>query len=125
MHESHFFFDAGAVLVAASLLLATNLSRKEYLNSKAADATHGLGSEGEVWAKSTVDLFLKDLARDAAVRAMNDECQLYFGNAVSGAAPPAAPASERQAPVTLGTSTPARPSGSAAPGAVDPGADRF
>ncbi len=69
-----------------------NLSRKEYLNSKAADATHGLGSDGEVWAKSTVDLFLKDLAHDAAVRAMNDEYQLYFGNAVSGAAPPAVPA---------------------------------
>jgi hypothetical protein len=45
-----------------------------------------------VWAKSTVDLFLKDLAHDAAVRAMNDEYQLYFGNAVSGAAPPAVPA---------------------------------
>ncbi len=68
-----------------------NLSRKEYLNSKAADATHGLGSDGEVWAKSTVDLFLKDLAHDAAVRAMNDEYQLYFGNAVSGAAPPGGP----------------------------------
>jgi hypothetical protein len=32
-----------------------------------------------VWAKSTVDLFLKDLANDASVRALNDEYQMYFG----------------------------------------------
>jgi hypothetical protein len=38
-----------------------------------------------VWAKSTVDLFLNDLARDNSVRALNEEYQLYFG-----ALPPAA-----------------------------------
>jgi hypothetical protein len=32
-----------------------------------------------VWAKSTVDLFLKDLAQDNSVRALNDEYQMYFG----------------------------------------------
>jgi hypothetical protein len=32
-----------------------------------------------VWAKSTVDLFLNDLAHDSSVRALNDEYQLYFG----------------------------------------------
>jgi hypothetical protein len=55
------------------------LSRRESLNSKAADATHGLGTDGQVWAKSTVDPFLAELARDGAVRALNDEYQFYFG----------------------------------------------
>jgi hypothetical protein len=58
---------------------SANLSRKEYLRGKAADPTHGLGPDGQVWAKSTVDLFLKDLAHDEAVRTLNDEYRLYFG----------------------------------------------
>jgi hypothetical protein len=65
------------------------LSRKEYLHGKAADATHGLGVDGQVWAKSTVDLFLKDLAHDSSVRTLNEEFQLYFGNAAPLAAPSA------------------------------------
>ena len=60
---------------------SANLSRKEYLSGKGADATHGLGPDGLVWAKATVDLFLKDLARDSSVRALSEEYRLYFGNA--------------------------------------------
>jgi hypothetical protein len=55
------------------------LSRSEYLHGKTADATHGLGPDGVVWAKSTVNLFLNDLAHDNSVRALNDEYQVYFG----------------------------------------------
>lgn len=55
------------------------LSRNEYLRGKTADSTHGLGPDGVIWAKSTVDLFLNDLAHDNAVRALNDEYQMYFG----------------------------------------------
>lgn len=61
-----------------------NLSRKEYLNSRAVDATHGLGSDGEVWAKSTVDLFLADLAHDGAVRALSGEYRYYFDEGSPG-----------------------------------------
>ncbi|MBS0365998.1 MAG: hypothetical protein JSR67_09270 [Proteobacteria bacterium] len=64
---------------------SANLSRREYLNSKQADATHGLGPDGQVWAKSTVDLFLRDLAHDGSVRALNDEYRLYFGGAGAAA----------------------------------------
>jgi hypothetical protein len=63
---------------------SANLSRKQYLRDRTADATHGLGPDGQVWAKSTVDLFLKDLAHDDAVRTLNEEYQRYFGT------PPAA-----------------------------------
>jgi hypothetical protein len=69
---------------------SANLSRKQYLRDKGADATHGLGPDGEVWAKSTVDFFLKDLAHDDAVRTLNEEYQRYFGTsptAVSASAP--------------------------------------
>jgi hypothetical protein len=59
---------------------SAKLSRNEYLHGKTADATHGLGPDGVIWAKSTVDLFLSDLARDNSVRALNDEYQLYFGS---------------------------------------------
>ena len=55
------------------------LSRSEYAHGKAADATHGLGPDGVVWAKATVDLFLNDLAHDNSVRALNEEYQVYFG----------------------------------------------
>jgi hypothetical protein len=58
---------------------SAKLSRSEYLHGKTADATHGLGPDGVVWAKSTVDLFLNDLAHDHSVRALNDEYQVYFG----------------------------------------------
>jgi hypothetical protein len=58
---------------------SAKLSRNEYLRGKTVDATHGLGPGGVVWAKSTVDLFLNDLAHDNSVRALNDEYQLYFG----------------------------------------------
>jgi hypothetical protein len=57
----------------------TKLSRNEYMHGKTVDATHGLGPDGVVWAKSTVDLFLNDLAHDNSVRALNDEYQVYFG----------------------------------------------
>jgi hypothetical protein len=55
------------------------LSRSEYAHGKTADATHGLGPDGVVWAKSTVDLFLNDLVHDNSVRALNEEYQVYFG----------------------------------------------
>jgi hypothetical protein len=55
------------------------LSRNEHLNGRKADPTHGLGAEGLVWAKSTVDLFLNDLAHDDSMRMLNDEYQVYFG----------------------------------------------
>jgi hypothetical protein len=58
---------------------SAKLSRNEYLHAKNADATHGLGPDGVVWAKSTVSLFLNDLAHDNSVRALNDEYQVYFG----------------------------------------------
>jgi hypothetical protein len=58
---------------------SAKLSRSEYMHGKTADATHGLGPDGVVWAKSTVDLFLNDLAHDNSVRALNDEYQVYFG----------------------------------------------
>lgn len=64
---------------------SAKLSRNEYSHSKSADATHGLGPDGVVWAKSTVDLFLRDLVNDKPVRALNDEYQMYFA-----ALPPAA-----------------------------------
>jgi hypothetical protein len=58
---------------------SAKLSRNAYTYGKTADATHGLGPDGVVWAKSTVDLFLNDLAHDNSVRALNDEYQVYFG----------------------------------------------
>ena len=60
---------------------SAKLSRNQYAYGKTVDATHGLGADGQVWAKSTVDLFLNDLAHDSSVRILNDEYQLYFGNA--------------------------------------------
>jgi len=62
---------------------SAKLSRNEHLNGKATDTTHGLGPDGVVWAKSTVDMFLKDLANDRSVHALNDEYQVYFGNNAS------------------------------------------
>jgi hypothetical protein len=58
---------------------SAKLSHNAYTYGKAADATHGLGPDGVVWAKSTVDLFLNDLAHDNSVRGLNDEYQVYFG----------------------------------------------
>ena len=58
---------------------STKLSRNEYMHGKTVDATHGLGPDGVAWAKSTVDLFLNDLAHDNSVRALNDEYRVYFG----------------------------------------------
>jgi hypothetical protein len=55
----------------------TKLSRTENGRGKA-DPTHGLGADGVVWARSTVDLFLKDL-EDESVRALGNEYQTYFG----------------------------------------------
>ena len=54
------------------------LSRNEYQHSKTADTTHGLGPDGVIWAKSTVELFARDFAGDPAVRAVNEEYQVYF-----------------------------------------------
>jgi hypothetical protein len=58
---------------------SAKLSRSEHMHGDTADATHGLGPDGVVWAKSTVDLFLNDLAHDNSVRALNEEYQVYFG----------------------------------------------
>jgi hypothetical protein len=58
---------------------SAKLSHNAYTYGKTVDATHGLGPDGVVWAKSTVDLFLNDLAHDNSVRALNDEYQVYFG----------------------------------------------
>ncbi len=55
------------------------LSRNEHLNGKTADPTHGLGPDGVIWAKSTVELFLNDIAHDDSVRALNEEYRMYFG----------------------------------------------
>ncbi len=70
---------------------SAKLSRNEHLNGTAADPTHGLGPDGVVWAKSTVDLYLNDLAHDPALRSVNDEYQVYFGTTPPAAAttPPA------------------------------------
>jgi hypothetical protein len=40
-----------------------------------------------IWAKSTVDLFLRDLAHDNSVNALNEEYELYFGNLAPAATP--------------------------------------
>jgi hypothetical protein len=45
------------------------------------DTTHGMGKEGMEWAKSTVDLFLKDAAADAKLSALAAEFDYYFGAA--------------------------------------------
>ncbi len=58
---------------------SAKLSRNQYMHGKTADVTHGPGPDGVVWAKSTVDLFLNDLARDKAVRSLNYEYLVYFG----------------------------------------------
>lgn len=52
------------------------------------DTTHGLGKEGTDWAKSTVELFLRDAAGDPKLSALSAEFAYYF----APAAPPAAPA---------------------------------
>ncbi len=57
---------------------SAKLSRNEHLGGKA-DPTHGLGPDGVVWARSTVELFLQDLAHDDSVRALCEEYQVYFG----------------------------------------------
>ena len=58
---------------------SAKLSHNAYTYGKTVDATHGLGPDGVIWAKSTVGLFLNDLAHDNSVRALNDEYQVYFG----------------------------------------------
>jgi hypothetical protein len=56
-----------------------HLSRSEPSRGNTADPTHGLGPDGAIWAKSTVDQFLKDVAGDESMRALVDEYQAYFG----------------------------------------------
>jgi hypothetical protein len=58
---------------------STKLSLSESLNGKAADPTHGLGVDGVLWARSTVDLFVRDIANDDSVRQLGEEYQTYFG----------------------------------------------
>ncbi len=67
---------------------SANLSRKQYLRERPADATHGLVPDGQAWARSTVDLFLKDLANDDAVRALNEEYRRYFGTSPAAVSSP-------------------------------------
>jgi hypothetical protein len=64
---------------------SAKLSRPAYTYGKTADATHGLGADGVVWAKSTVNLFLNELSNDNSVHALNDEYQVYFGASASAA----------------------------------------
>jgi len=45
------------------------------------DTTHGMGKEGMEWAKSTVDLFLKDASADPKLAALAAEFDYYFGPA--------------------------------------------
>ena len=78
---------------------SAKLSRNEHLNSSTVDATHGLGPDGVAWAKSTVDLFLNDLAHDPAVHAVNDEYLTYYG--APPPPPPPAPAVAGGGPSTL------------------------
>lgn len=70
---------------------SAKLSRNEHLRNKSADATHGLGEDGQAWAKSTVALFINDLSHDGAVRALNDEYLLYFGGTMAAPAATAQP----------------------------------
>ena len=43
------------------------------------DKTYGMGTDGFEWAKSTVDSFLADSAKDAKIDALVVEYQFYFG----------------------------------------------
>jgi serine protease Do len=45
------------------------------------DKTHGLGEDGIKWARSTVDLFVKDAAADPKLMALRTEFNYYFGSA--------------------------------------------
>jgi hypothetical protein len=45
-----------------------------------ADTTFGMGKEGMEWARSTVELFLKDAAGDARLSALAAEFDYYFGS---------------------------------------------
>ncbi|MBV8208841.1 MAG: hypothetical protein JO133_02150 [Burkholderiaceae bacterium] len=45
------------------------------------DKTYGLGEDGIKWARSTVDLFLKDAAADPKLAALRSEFNYYFGSA--------------------------------------------
>jgi len=44
------------------------------------DKTYGLGEDGIKWAKSTVDLFVKDAAADPKLVALRSEFNYYFGS---------------------------------------------
>jgi len=46
-----------------------------------ADTTFGMGKEGVEWARSTVDLFLKDAGADPKLAALTTEFDYYFGAA--------------------------------------------
>jgi hypothetical protein len=45
-----------------------------------ADTTFGMGKDGLEWARSTVDVFLKDAASDARLSALAAEFNYYFGS---------------------------------------------
>lgn len=46
-----------------------------------ADTTFGMGKDGLEWARSTVELFLKDAAGDARLTGLSAEFDYYFGSA--------------------------------------------
>jgi hypothetical protein len=53
-----------------------------------ADNSYGMGKDGLEWAKSTVDLFLRDAAADPKLAALTAEFDYYFAPQPAAAAPP-------------------------------------
>jgi len=63
------------------------------------DKSYGMGKDGMEWAKSTVELFLREAAADARLTALSAEFDYYFGEPQPQAAPAAAlTPSERASP---------------------------
>jgi hypothetical protein len=58
---------------------STDLTRVQSMWSH--DKTSGLGEDGLKWARSTVDLFVKDAAADPKLPALRSEFDYYFGAA--------------------------------------------
>lgn len=48
-------------------------------NIWSSDTTHGMGKDGLEWAKSTVDLFLKDSSADPKMAELSADFDFYFG----------------------------------------------
>ena len=74
-HTIHYdLYVNGVVLTRRQY--TTNLSHAKRLT--AADTTHGLGADGQLWAKSTIDNFLADTAGDQKLAATIAEYHEYF-----------------------------------------------